>query len=103
NIRFGPEFRLYRVFSDRHSGDNSPILSFSNLWARGPNNLSTAPPVGAEIAAELLGIPGGSMTRSGSFAIQDKYFGAYIQDDWKATRKLTIKFALGAGKKSPGT
>src|SRR5262245_32831978 len=103
NVRFGPEFRLYRVFSDRHSGDNSPILSFSNLWARGPNNLSAAPPVGAELAAALLGIPGGSMTRSGSFAIQDKYFGAYIQDDWKFSRKLTVNLGLRIEKESPVT
>ena len=73
-LRFGPEFRLYRVFSDRHSSDNAPILDFSNLWGKGPNNTSSAPPVGGELVSVLLGIPGGSMTRSGSFAIQDKYF-----------------------------
>jgi hypothetical protein len=36
NVRFGPEFRVYRVFSDRHSADNSPVLSFNSLWGRGP-------------------------------------------------------------------
>ena len=40
--------------------------------------------MGGEIASFLLGVPGGSMTRSGSYAEQDKYFGAVsIQDDWK--------------------
>jgi hypothetical protein len=102
-LRFGPEFRLYRVFSDRHSGDNSPILSFSNLWGKGPNNLSAAPPVGGELVSALLGIPGGNMTRSGSFAIQDKYYGLYIQDDWKVSKKLTINVGLRAEHESPVT
>ncbi|MBI4904304.1 MAG: TonB-dependent receptor [Acidobacteria bacterium] len=103
SIRFGPEFRLYRVFSDRHSADNAPILQFSNVWGKGPNELSTAPPVGGELVSLLLGIPGGSATRSGSFAQQDKYYALYIQDDWKLTRKLTINLGMRAEHESPVT
>jgi hypothetical protein len=103
SIRFGPEFRLYRVFSDRHSADDAPILNFSNTWGKGPLNTSSAPPVGGELVSALLGIPGGSMSRSGSFAIQDKYYGAYIQDDWKVSRKLTINLGLRVEHESPIT
>jgi hypothetical protein len=103
SLRFGPEFRLYRVFSDRHSSDNAPNLNFSDLWGRGPNNTSPVPPVGAQMVSVLLGIPGGNMTRSGSFAIQDKYFGAYIQDDWKVSRKLTLNLGLRVEHESPVT
>ena len=103
-MRFGPEFRLYRVFSDRHSTDNAPNLNFNNnCGARVRTTPRPAPPVGGELVSVLLGIPGGSMTRSGSFAIQDKYYGIYFQDDWKATRKLTINFGLRAEKESPVT
>jgi hypothetical protein len=103
NLRFGPEFRLYRVFSDRHSNDDSPNLSFNNLWGKGPNNTSTAPPVGGELVSVLLGIPGGNMTRSGSFAIQDKYYGGYLQDDWKVSKKLTVNLGLRIEQESPVT
>ncbi len=103
SLRFGPEFRLYRVFSDRHSGDDAPILSFSNLWGKGPNNTSPAPPIGGELVSALLGIPGGNMTRSGSFAIQDKYYGLYLQDDWKVSKKLTVNLGLRAEHESPVT
>ena len=103
SLRFGPEFRLYRVFSDRHSNDTSPNLNFSNAWGLGPLDNSTAPPVGAELTSLLLGIPGGQATRSGSFAQQDKYFAFYIQDDWKLTRKLTLNLGLRIEHESPVT
>jgi hypothetical protein len=94
SVRFGPEFRLYRVFSDRHSADDAPVLSFNSLWGRGPFDNSPAPNVGAELVAALLGIPNGNATRSGSFAQQDRYWGTYVQDDWKLTRKLTLNIGL---------
>jgi hypothetical protein len=103
SFRFGPDFRIYRVFSNRHSGDNAPILTFNSLWGRGPLDNATAPPVGGELTALLLGIPGGNMTRSGSFAQQDKYLGVYFHDDWKITRKLTLNIGLRAEHESPIT
>ena len=103
SVRFGPEFRLYRVFSDRHSNDTSPNLAFSNSWGLGPLDNSTAPPVGAELTSLLLGIPGGQATRSGSFAQQDKYYAFYVQDDWKLTRKLTLNLGLRVEHESPVT
>jgi TonB-dependent receptor-like protein len=43
------------------------------------------------------------MTRSGSFAIQDKYYGLYIQDDWKVSSKLTVNLGLRIEHESPVT
>lgn len=102
-LKFGPEFRLYRVFSNRYSASTSPILEFSTEWARGPLNTSAAPPVGAEFAAALLGIPGGSAQRTGSSATQDKYWAGYFQDDWKVTGKLTLNLGLRVEYESPVT
>src|SRR4029077_908015 len=102
-FRFGPDFRVYRVFSDRHSGDDAPILGFSSTWGTGPLDNSPAPPVGGELVSLLLGIPGGSATRSGSFAEQDKYFGFYVQADWKITSTLTLNVGLRIEHESPVT
>jgi hypothetical protein len=103
NLRFGPEVRVYREFRNRFPGDVSPILSFNSLWGRGPLDNSPAPQVGAELVALLLGIPNGSMNRSGSYAEQDKYVGLYIQDDWKVTPKLTLNLGLRVEHESPIT
>ena len=73
------------------------------MWGTGPLDNSPAPTVGGELTSLLLGIPNGSATRSGSFAQQDKYFGFYVQDDWKLTHKLTVNVGLRVEDDSPLT
>jgi hypothetical protein len=102
-LRFGPEFRVYRVFSDRHSAATTPIIEPSTEWTRGPLDTSAAPPVGAQIATLLLGIPGGNAQRTGSFATQDTYWAGYFQDDWKVSQKLTLNLGLRVEYESPVT
>jgi hypothetical protein len=95
-IRTGVDARLQRTFSNRYPGSISPDFSFSNTYTKGPLDNSTAAPLGQELASLLLGIPGGSMT-SGStlnYALQNKYVGAFIHDDFKVNSKLTINIGL---------
>jgi hypothetical protein len=103
NIRFGPEVRIYRENRNRFPTDVAPDLNFNSLWGRGPLDNAPAPPVGAEMVSLLLGIPGGSMTRSGSYAEQDSYFALYVQDDFKVSPKLTLNIGLRAEHESPIT
>ncbi len=103
NVRFGFDFMVFREFRARYPQDTAPDLSFSNAWARGPLDNSTAPPVGAEFVALLAGIPGGSMARTGTYAEQDVYTALYVQDDWKVSRKLTVNLGLRAERESPIT
>ena len=103
NLRFGGEFRAYREFFNRNPRDNAPDFSFANTYPRGPLNTSTAPPVGAELTALLLGIPGGSMTRSGSYAEQNLHYSLYLQDDWKVSRRFTVNLGLRWEMETPIT
>lgn len=103
NVRFGPEVRVYREFRNRFPTDVAPDFSFNSLWGRGPLDNSPAPQVGAEMVAALLGIPGGSMTKTGSYAEQDVYYGLYVQDDYKVSRKLTLNLGLRAEHETPIT
>ncbi len=95
-FRFGADGRLFRTFANRYQTTISPDLSFANTYTRGPQDNSTAAPLGDELTALLLGIPGGSMTRNptASYAAQNKYFGVYFQDDLKLTAKLALNLGL---------
>ncbi len=94
NFRLGVDFRVYRENVGRYPLDVAPRLNFSSTYTRGPLDNSPAQPVGGELASFLLGIPDGQMDRTGTSAEQDKYFGLYLQDDYKLSRKLTLNLGL---------
>lgn len=103
NLRFGAESRAYREFRARFPYDVSPNLNFPNTYTRGPFDNSPAPPVGGELASLLLGIPGGSMSRTASYAEQNLHQSLFVQDDFKASRRLTLNLGLRWEYESPIT
>lgn len=103
SVRWGAEARVYRSFNNRRPIGVAPDLSFNNTFTRGPLDNSPTAPIGQDLAAMLLGIPAGSMELVASSALQNKYFGLYIQDDWKVNRRLTINLGLRYEVETPIT
>lgn len=103
SIRFGADYRVYRENQGRYPLDVAPQLAFSSAFTRGPLNTSPAPQLGGELASFLLGVPDGAMTRTARLAEQDKWFGTYVQDDWKVTRKLVINWGVRYELETPVT
>lgn len=103
SLRYGADFRVYRENQGRYPLAVSPQLAFSSTYTRGPLDNSPAPLVGAELASMLLGVPAGQLDRTATLAEQDKFFGVFIQDDWKVTRNLTINAGLRYEVESPVT
>jgi hypothetical protein len=101
-IRAGADYRIYRAFEARYQRAVSPAFSFDATYTRGPYNTS-ASLFGQPLAAMLMGVPAGNMERHASAALQDQFVAFYVQDDWKATSRLTLNFGLRYELETPIT
>jgi hypothetical protein len=103
SIKYGGDFRINRNFQNRYPYDVSPALSFSTTYTQGINT-GFGSAIGEDLASFLFGVPtGGSMQQTASFADQDLFFAAFVQDDWKVNSKLTINAGLRIEHETPVT
>ena len=93
-MKFGADYRKMGVdFTE--FGDTAGDFQFTTAFTRGPNPVSGAATTGDAFASFLLGLPA-----TGNIQIPTKaemfinYFGAYAQDDFRPSEKLTINFGL---------
>ncbi|RXH54724.1 TonB-dependent receptor [Granulicella sibirica] len=93
-LKFGGDIRLLQA-NDVESGSSTGSYTFTNAITQGPNpNVATATG-GNALASLLLGVGTGTYTiGSKNAATQSRYYGAYIQDDWKAFNRLTVNLGL---------
>jgi outer membrane receptor protein involved in Fe transport len=98
SIRTGFEFRAYQEIDKFFSNDQTGRFVFDPTWTRGPLDNSPGSPggIGLSVAALLLGLPSPSsyVTRAADYAEQSNSWGFFVQDDWKATKRLTLNLGL---------
>jgi hypothetical protein len=93
-IKFGGDIRILQS-NDVESGESTGSYAFTNAITQGPNPNAATSTGGNSIASLLLGVGSGSYEiGSKNAATESKYFGAYIQDDWKALPRLTLNLGL---------
>jgi hypothetical protein len=101
-LKFGGEFRVIR-FNTLQTDDASTQFNFTSAFTQGPNPTTPTAATGDALAAFLLGIPGGSVTPSPAVALQSLYYGAFVQDQWHVTNKLTLNLGLRYEIETPRT
>jgi hypothetical protein len=100
SLKFGGEARILRNNYD------FPTSSFGSFgFTKGftqRNPLAADAASGNAFASFLLGYPAnGSVPINPSFAYQQLYYGLFLQDDWRASRKLTLNLGLRWDYESP--
>jgi hypothetical protein len=93
-LKMGGDFRRMGVtFTD--AGDTAGDFQYTRGFTLGPNPTSAAPSTGDAFASYLLGFPAtGNIQVATEADMFVNYFGAYVQDDWRPTDKLTVNFGL---------
>jgi hypothetical protein len=98
SIRSGFEFRAYQETDKFFGFQQTGTFNFDSTWTRGPlDNSPTSPgSLGQSVAAFLLGLPASSSSvqRTADYAEQSNSWGIFLQDDWKATHKLTVNLGV---------
>lgn len=80
------------------------MFNFANSWTTRSNSGSQGVGVGSNLASFLLGLPtGGYIPKNGTGMWSQHKTGLYVQDDWRATNKLTLNFGLRWDYQRPAT
>lgn len=91
-LKIGYEFRAYQTnpFDTRQ-----PQFTFDRGFTQGPDPNTSTSTGGWGIASFLIGTPASGTARIwDDFATSQPYHAAYVQEDWKATQKLTLNLGL---------
>jgi outer membrane receptor protein involved in Fe transport len=93
-LNFGGEFRIL-ANNINDDGEASGTFSFGTNLTQGPNALTASSTAGDGFASFLLGLGSGSVVHYFKIVNTLSHYGAaYLQDDWRATDKLTLNLGL---------
>ncbi len=92
-LKVGGDYRFIPI-GELQPNAPQPVFNFSAGFTQA-NPLSASATSGNSVASFLLGYPSsGSVDSTPAISISYRYLGAYFQDDYRATSKLTLNLGL---------
>jgi len=96
--------RTFQAFNVTRAERPSGYYTFARGFTQGPDPATSSAGAGFGVATLLLGAPtGGQFSLDPSLSASQKYYSWYLQDDWKASRTLTLNLGLRWEYQSPWT
>ncbi len=93
-VKFGADLRQYRMNFITY-GNSTGTFSFNNSWDRAASNASSTVAQGQDLASFLMGLPAsGSLDLNSYSSFYSYYAAGFVQDDWRASRTLTINLGV---------
>ncbi len=93
-LKFGVEWRQYQANQGNFTGEHV-VLGSSGTYTKGPEDNSTAAPIGQALASFLMGIDESStQTLNTETSNNTTYYATYLQDDWRLNPRLTLNLGL---------
>jgi len=101
-MKYGADFRLlYGNFLNL--GRPSGQFGFNNAWSNGPRADTPLATTGFSMTSLILGLGSGVVDTVPAVSIINKYWAAFIQDDYRISKRLTLNLGLRYEYETPRT
>ena len=92
SFKFGVDYRLLQGYAE---APNNANFGFTQAFTQGPNPNTASAAAGDACASFLLGYPAtGDVNVSTPNTYFTNYYSAFVQDDFRATSRLTLNFGV---------
>jgi hypothetical protein len=93
SLKFGFDYRFIPI-GELQPNAPQGVFNFDSGFT-GANPLAASASSGSSVASFSLGYPSsGSIDYNPQVSISSRYYGLYLQDDWRVTKKLTLNLGM---------